>query len=95
MNRGGTIAALARSRTAGLTLHSTDSYGFVSRSSAALVPAQQGARPRLVPAQQGKQQGNGRELRAGQVLSPSSGILGAIRGLIVCCKVEKFFWRYL
>ncbi len=54
------------------------------RSSAALVPAPQGARPRLVPAQQGNSRGTGRPILrvvAGQVPSPSSGILGAIHGL--------------
>jgi hypothetical protein len=50
------IPALAWSRTPGLALHSTHSYGYVFRSSAALVPAQQGnlpTDPALVLAQQG------------------------------------------
>jgi hypothetical protein len=35
MNRGGAIPALTRSRTPGLALHSTHSYGYAFRSSAA------------------------------------------------------------
>ncbi len=60
-------------RTHGCALYSTHSYGYALRSRAALVPAQQGNSRGTAGEQQGNQP---------PVPAPSSGILGALCGLV-------------